>query len=352
MQKKKLILPIFLLIQIGGVKILAYLPEFVEHYYSNGLYQYISKFSRSILGWIPFSFGDILYSILIVWLIYWFYKNWSMNWKLKLISIVSFASILYFAFHLLWAFNYYRKPLSQKMNIKTDYDDAKLLKFTRKIIVKTNEIQFLITKDTAQKIINPYSQQEIFEKSLLSYRKLSTEYSFFKYIQPSVKKSLYSYPLTYMGFGGYMNPFTGEAQVNSMIPRYNFPMTTCHEMAHQMGYGSENECNFIGFLATTKNDDLYLKYAGYSNALRYCLTNWEVRNPKVMEQLLKTIHPGVLKNFEESKEFWESHQTLIDSFFEIFYDNFLKLNHQKDGLESYSKFVDLLVNYYYAEHFL
>jgi hypothetical protein len=346
MQKKRLILPIFLLVQIIGLRMLNFFPEFVENYYSNGLYQYISKLSRSVLGWIQFSFGDILYGVLIIWTIYWFYKNWSMNWKFKAISILSFASVLYFAFHLLWAFNYYRIPLSQKMNIKTDYTDAQLLAFTKKIIAKTNEIQFQITKDTAQKIINPYSQQEIFEKSLTGYTKLCEEYSFFKYTQPSVKKSLFSYPLTYMGFGGYMNPFTGEAQVNNMIPRYNFPMTACHEMAHQMGYGSENECNFIGFLATTKNDDLYIKYAGYSNALRYCLSNWEVRNPKIMEQLLKTINPGVLKNFEESKEFWESHQTFIDSAFEIFYDNFLKLNKQKDGLESYSKFIDLLVNYY------
>jgi Protein of unknown function (DUF3810) len=351
MQKKRLVLLILLLIQILGLKVLSFFPEFVERYYSNGLYLYISKISRSILGWIPFSVGDVLYSILIVWLLYWLYKNWKMNWKIKTMSILSFTSVLYFLFHFLWAFNYYRVPLSQKMNIKTEYSDAQLLAFTKKVIGKTNQIQFQITNDTAKKIVNPFTQNQIFEKSLLGYKNLSNEYSFFTYNKPSVKKSLFSYQLTYMGFGGYMNPFTGEAQVNSMIPRYNFPMTTCHEMAHQMGYGSESECNFIGFLAATKNDNLYFKYAGYSNALRYCLSNWEVRNPKIMIQLLKTINPGVLKNYQESKAFWESHQTFIDSAFEIFYDNFLKFNQQKDGLESYSKFVDLLVNYYDGKNY-
>jgi hypothetical protein len=38
--------------------------------------------------------------------------------------------------------------------------------------------------------------------------------------------------------------------------------TTCHEMAHQIGFASESECNFIGFLASVKNDDLYFKYSG------------------------------------------------------------------------------------------
>lgn len=343
---RKYLLPLLLVIQIIGLKILSFFPAFIENYYSNGLYLYISKFSRTFLGWIPFSFGDILYGILIIWSIKWIYQNRKTGWKSNALYVLSVVSVVYFLFHFLWAFNYYRIPLFEKMNIKTEYSDKQLLSFTKKMIVKTNQIQFQIANDTSKKIINTNSQQEIFQKSLVGYKNLSNQYSFFTYSNPSVKKSLFSYPLTYMGFGGYLNPFTNEAQVNYMIPKYGFPMTTCHEMAHQMGFASESECNFIGFLAATKNDDLYFKYSGYSYALRYCLANWEARNPEILEQLLKTINPGILKNYQESEDFWESHQTFIDTGFEIFYDNFLKFNQQKDGLESYSKFVDLLVNYY------
>jgi hypothetical protein len=70
-----------------------------------------------------------------------------------------------------------------------------------------------------------------------------------------------------MGFSGYL--FT-EAQVNYIGPMYSFPMTTNHEMAHQMGFASETECNFIGFLASIKMI-IYIQYSGYSYALRYCL---------------------------------------------------------------------------------
>jgi len=246
----------------------------------------------------------------------------------------------------LWAFNYYRLPLFEKMKIETEYSDAQLYAFTKKLIVKTNAIHLQITQDTAKKIVIPYTQNQIYKKSIDGYNNLSKEYSFFTYEIPSQKKSLFSYTLTYMGFGGYLNPFTNESQVNDMIPMYNFPSTACHEMSHQMGFASESEANFIGFLAATKNDDLYFKYSGYSHALRYCLANWEVRNEKVLEKLLKTIHPGVLKNYQESQYFWESHRTFIDTAFEVFYDNFLKLNQQKDGMDSYSKFVNLMVNYY------
>lgn len=149
-----------------------------------------------------------------------------------------------------------------------------------------------------------------------------------------------------MGFGGYLNPFTNEAQVNSKIPNYGFPLTSSHEMAHQIGYASESECNFIGYLASTQNEDLYFKYSGYTSALRYCLKNIGMRDEKQLKELLKTVNSGILHNYKESEDFWESHQTFIDTVFKVFYDNFLKMNQQKDGLESYSKFVDLLVNYY------
>lgn len=344
--QRKYILPLLLIVQIIGLKFLTFFPEFIEEYYSNGFYPYVSKFSRTLLGWIPFSFGDILYGLLIIWTVKWFYQNRKVNWKIKTLSVLGVVSAAYFVFHVLWAFNYYRLPLFEKMEIKTEYSDAQLLDFTKKLIVKTNEIHIAITKDAAKKTVIPYSQKAIFGKSLAGYQTLSKQYSFFTYEIPSQKKSLFSYVLTYMGFGGYLNPFTNEAQVNDMIPMYNFPSTACHEMSHQMGFASESEANFIGFLAATKNDDPYFKYSGYSNALRYCLSNWEIRDEKIFHQLLKTIHPGILKNYQESEDFWESHQTFIDTGFHIFYDNFLKLNQQKDGLESYSKFVDLMVNYY------
>jgi hypothetical protein len=187
--------------------------------------------------------------------------------------------------------------------------------------------------------------------SLNGYKNLSAEYPYFSYSKLSTKKSLFSLPLTYMGFGGYLNPFTNEAQVNYLGPMYSFPMTTNHEMAHQMGFASESECNFIGFLASIKNEDLYIQYSGYSMALRYCLGNWQARDEAIFKQLLKTVNTGILKNYKESEDFWKQYDTVIDKGFHAFYDQFLKINQQKDGLESYNKYVNLMVNYYKGNGF-
>ncbi len=66
---------------------------------------------------------------------------------------------------------------------------------------------------------------------------------------------MYSYLGNYLGFTGYYNPFTGEAQVNTTVPLFVQPFTTCHEIGHQLGYAKENEANFAGYLAAKSSPD-------------------------------------------------------------------------------------------------
>ena len=350
--KSKYFLPLFLVVQILFLKIIAYFPEAVERYYSTGLFPHLSRFSRIALGYIPFSIGDCLYFGLIVLLVRWFWinrKSWRTNWKNNSLQLIGFVSVFYFFFHLFWALNYYRQPLFEKLKIEKEYSDADLLAFTQQLILKTNAVHRQLTNDDRKAVLFPYTLEQEFTMNQVGYNNLAKKHPFFNYQDLSVKKSLFSVPLTYMGFGGYLNPFTNEAQVNYLLPRYSSPMTTSHEMAHQIGFASESECNFIGFLACVKNDDLYFKYSGYSFALRYCLHNWQLRDEAVYLNLIQIINPGILANYKETDDFWNQYDSFIDKGFHAFYDSFLKINQQKDGINSYSKFVDLMVNYYKTE---
>jgi hypothetical protein len=299
-----------------------------------------------------FLLGDTLYGLLIAYLLYIIWKTkktWRSQWKGNLLKIVGGFSIFYFFFHFLWALNYYRMPLFEKMHLKREYTNEDLFAFTEKLIAKTNEIQFAITHDKNKKVRNPYSQDSIFSMAQNGYDNLAKIHPYFSYEIPSRKKSLFSLPLTYMGFGGYLNPFTNEAQVNGKLPMYGFPNVISHEMAHQIGYASESECNFIGFMACIKNDDLYFQYAAYANALRYCLENVVMKDEEKFKELKPAINRGIIENYKESELFWRKYDTFIDKGFHAFYDQYLKANLQKDGLEGYSKFVDLLINYYKLE---
>ena len=347
---KKYFLPSLLLISIVLVQIFAAFPAFVEKYYSNFLFQYISKGLRLIFGKLPFSFGDVLYISIILYLIYYFVisilrkKKWTI--KQSLLNILSVLGVFYFLFNFLWALNYHRQPITERLNFSTEYTSDELLAFTKILIEKTNQLQEEITSDKDEIVVIPYSTSEIYKLNLAGYKNLEKENSEFAYSTISVKNSIFSIPLSYMGFAGYLNPFTNEAQVNSEMPKYSIASTASHEMAHQIGIASESEANFVGFLATIHNPDLHIKYSGYTMALRYCLGALKFQNEQEFQKIFKTINPGILKNFQESEDFWNYYSGKTDKFFSVFYDNFLKANKQEDGLEGYSKFVDLLIGYY------
>ena len=149
-----------------------------------------------------------------------------------------------------------------------------------------------------------------------------------------------------MGYTGYLNLISYEAEVNGLIPIYRFPTTSAHEIAHQLGYAAENEANFIGFLASIKNDDPYINYSGYTFGLSYCLNEIFRRDEVLYETMIETVNKGILKNSEEVRQFHESFENPTEPFFKFFMDRFLKANNQSKGMESYSYVVALLVNYF------
>ncbi len=346
---KKLGLVIFLVIQILVISILKNYPQFVEQFYSNGLYVAISKLMRYAFGWLPFSIGDVFYTLAGIYIIRWLILNRkriikdTINW---LLDIGATLSIAYFAFHILWAFNYYRQPLYKSLNIEAEYTTEQLVSFTEKLIDKSNEIHNQLSSADSLKIEFPFPKSEIFDKVQNGYDKLSETYPHLNYQPKSIKTSIYSLPLTYMGFSGYLNPFTNEAHVDGLIPTYNFPTTACHEVAHQLGYAAENEANFIGSLAAIHNEDIYFQYSGYTFALRYCLAELFRRDQELYNTILPSINKGILRNYEEARIFWMAYENPLEPVFKKTFDSFLKANNQSAGMKSYNYAVALLVNYY------
>ncbi|WP_242203697.1 DUF3810 domain-containing protein [Aestuariivivens insulae] len=348
LKNTKLLIALGIIPQYIFIKLLSHFPEFVEQYYSNGVYPIISKCFRYILGWLPFSFGDMVYTITAIYALRWLYKNRKRlrkDTKSWFVDVFAAVSVFYFAFHILWGFNYYRLPLHKNLNLNADYTTEQLILITEKLIEKTNSLHLSIVKNDTLKVDLPYTKNEILSLVPQGYEHLKRTFPHLEYDAKSIKKSLYSYPLTYMGFSGYLNPFTNEAQVDGIIPAFLFPTTASHETAHQLGYAAENEANFIGFMAASNHNDIYFKYCGYTFGLRFCLNEIYRRDECLFEDMVADVNQGILNNYKESREFWEAHENPLEPIFKMFYGNFLKANNQSKGMESYSYVVALLVNY-------
>ncbi|NMH86617.1 DUF3810 domain-containing protein [Flavivirga algicola] len=349
LKKKKTLIALSLIPQYLLITWLSNHPDFVERFYSNGIYPFISKIFRYTLGWLPFSFGDFVYTFSMVYIVRWFYKNRKRlrkNTKQWVVDVFSAVAIMYFAFHLFWGFNYYRLPLHKSLNIANDYNTEQLIAVTEKLIKKSNALHLKITDNDTIGVDLPYSKGEVLNMTPIGYENLKQIFPHLEYHPKSIKKSLYSYPLTYMGFSGYLNPFTNEAHVNGLIPVYKVPTTASHEIAHQLGYAAENEANFIGCMAAINHDDIYFRYTGYTFGLRFCLNEIYRRDACLFEDMVADVHVGILKNYKEVREFWEAHENPTEPLFKLFYGNFLKANNQNKGMKSYSYVVALLVNYF------
>jgi hypothetical protein len=348
--KKHVFLAVFLPIQVLLVQLAAENPAFIEQYYSNGIYPIISSFLRIIFGWLPFSFGDILIGFLtFIFLRFILRLIQSRLQKLipKLIHLTAILSIIYFCFYLFWGLNYYREPLAKNLKYsQKKYTTAQLQKVTERIIEKLNYYQFKITKNDTVQVVNKYNQKEMYRMATAGYENLKIDFPQLTYQYPSVKSSLMSLFQTYNGTAGYLNPLTGEAQVNDRVPKTSYPTTVCHEMAHQIGFAAENEANFVGFLASNYNKDVYFKYASYRMAFGYCISEIRKRNLNVSRELWQTVNIGITKDFKASSQFWRAYENPFEPLLKKGYNAYLKANKQDKGIASYNYVVDLLITYF------
>lgn len=345
-------LSLLLPIQFLLIGLLKTNPVWVEHFYSKGLYPYISIILRSLLGWLPFSVGDLLYACLILGLIRWLYiriKTKFTTPKRWIFSALATLSIMYGCFNLFWGYNYYRLPLHTSLEIKTDYTPRELLDYTSHLIVQSNKLHSSLTKNDTLQVKFPFTKLEVDEMAIDGYHHITKTFPELTYQQRSLKPSLFSIPLTYMGFNGYLNPLTNEAQYNRQIPLFKLPSTTSHEIGHQLGYAKENEANYMACLTTMNHPDIYMRYAGYTFALQYCLSEVLKTQPCEGENLIAGINLGILKDYREVSLFWETHDNPLEPIFKLFYGNYLKANNQPQGIKSYSYVVALLVNQYHKD---
>ncbi len=349
MKRTNITLTILLFIQITLVKVFSSFPNFIEKFYSNGIYIYISKIFRYIFGWIPFSIGDIIYGFILIFILKFFYDLFTSkrrNFIKILFQVGASFSIVYFLFYMLWGLNYSRQTLYTSMKMeKQTTNTITLIKINEKLLSKIIALQKELSKNDTLKVVVPYSKDQILDITSFGYQNLSKEFVQFSYQPVSLKKSLFSIPLTYMGFAGYLNPLTGEANVDYLIPKITLPMTCSHEVAHQLGIASESEANFIGFLAANKNNDKYFQYSAHLLAYRYALYDLSLQDEILFKEFLEKTPKGILKNFKEIELFWKEYQNPIEPYFKMFYDNYLKINQQKEGIRSYSRMTNLLLAY-------
>ncbi|HVY76377.1 MAG TPA: DUF3810 domain-containing protein [Puia sp.] len=352
MQWKRLVPWLLPVVPAVAIKIFTYFPDAIEKYYSNGFYPFLARFQRFMFGWIPFSIGDILYGITVIYILVQLIRFIRKAFQRRLGRrylvycagrLFSGALWLYVIFNFLWGLNYDRPDLTTRLNLESQpYTNDQLRNLVSVIVSRLN------TLDSAARVHRQdlAKKKKLFRGSVLAYRNYAAHDDMFYYHAPSVKPSLYSYLGNYFGFSGYYNPFTGEAQVNTTVPLFVQPFTTCHEIGHQLGYAKEEEANFAGYLAAKSSTDPAFRYSVYFDLYLYAGSALYQRDSASFIPFREQLNPSVRADLHELKIFYKRYENPFEPVIRKLYGGYLKANKQPQGMNAYDEVIGLAIAWY------
>ena len=339
-----------------AILVYSFFPEAVSEYFSFGLFQYIGECLRTISGATHVPLGEYIYLLLFIILIiklieclfalknkFNIHSFWAdiLNFGKKLlIKIVQ----LYVVFMLLWGLNYRKSSPAQSfhLSIDTSYSEVQLDSLSLQLIEQLN----LTRQKLPDSVIDKLNYKQVFDHTLQEFKEIQNSYSFLQLEKPVLKKAHFPTWGDYIGYLAFYQPITGEAIVRADVPLLTLPFTSCHELAHQMGYASEAEANFIAFVVASKTSDPVFKYSmliqlftySQSEHLSLIAKTGNFEKWKTIVNRNKTLLDAkVIEDRKKIKEFFIQRQDLLIPASTSVYDQFLQWNKQAKGIKSYDE---------------
>lgn len=343
---------ILLALLATGLHLFSLRSDWVERFYTQGLYPPVSVLLRTLFGWIPFSAGDLLYILAGGWMVWGLVKvvrrlrapggrkrYLAATGRLVLMRLL----VIYLLFQLLWGLNYSRMGAAAQLQMEVlPYTLHDLGIVAEQLMVRLHQTAPQV--DTSgRKQLN--KTEVLAEAGIAAYGEAVKVHPFLHYRRPSVKASMFTPLGHFVGFTGYYNPFTAEAQIKTSIPVFLKPFVVTHEMAHQLGYAKENEANFIAFLTSKASTNKEVRYAAYFELFLYTLADLRRSDSLMAQRYHDTAPQQVRRDLEELGAYLERSRNPIEPYMARIYDAYLRWNNQPKGRMSYSEVVAWVVAY-------
>lgn len=345
---------VFWIVLFVLIRMVQNFPEYISQFYSQGLFKWMTLGMRQVVAKVPFSLGEWVYILLIIVLIVNMIKYF-INIKNKFSGRTLWSQILlqllfksiqfYVVFQLIWGLNYHQSSPAQQLRLQVNstYLEEELDRYSLALIEQMNHARANIQDSQFKNKAD--SLTLVIEKVKRAYDQVARVYPFLHYPAPNVKFSPFPNLGDRFGYLAFYQPITSEAIIRADLPILLQPYTVAHEIAHQLGYASETEANFIAYLVCGLSNEAILKYAMQLQMFTYCqeeallmiakrgdFAQWK----KIVERNKAALSPQVLKDRLEIKQFFRAHQGKMIPGSTALYDQFLQWNKQARGIDSYN----------------
>ena len=260
------------------------------------------------------------------------------------LTVLCVGLSVYAGFCLLWGVFYGADSFQDKSGLKVRGGTVAELTaltecFAREVSAAGDQVQ----RDENGCFAVPRS--EIFAEAMSAYDGVVQKFDCLKKPAVMPKAFVSSRGMSYLDFSGFYFPFTGEANLNDESPAAYLPANICHEMAHQQGIATEQECNFVAIMAATSADSAAYRYAGYLMGYVH-LSNALYRVDQAAWQTIRDSLPDTVRaDLRQNSAYWARFDGLVNTAATKVYDGFLKSNGLTDGVQNYGTVVDLLLAY-------
>lgn len=264
----------------------------------------------------------------------------------RLMTLLCAILSVYAAFCLFWGVNYYTDSFCERAGITSGdgVSTEQLTRVTARFAAELNRLSDSIER-TDTGAFNA-ARDTIYDDAVNIYRGIEELYPFLKMRDHKPKRIFFSKWMSRSNFTGVFFPFSGEANLNDHSPACMLPATIAHEMAHQRGVASEQECNFIAVLVCEKSGIPSYEYSGALLAFIHLSNALHRADPDTWNAIHQTLNSSVRADLKVNNEYWAQYESKTAEVSQDVYDNFLKSYGEESGIKSYGEVVDLLVAYY------
>ncbi|HDP33496.1 MAG TPA: DUF3810 domain-containing protein [Candidatus Hydrogenedentes bacterium] len=319
-------------------------PDAVEHFYSRGVYRYIVGAVATVTGAVPFSvmlvlllaapclyvalwIGNWIYRRRVLRLSHWRGAGWGIKWMLF------FLPALWLWFVLFWGAGYQRMPMEERLAFDVaGVNEEEIKRIEEGLLAIIHSDQPKRESDrNVERAVNAIAEAMAMTVEEWEGRPIR---------MPKRVKATPPGLFLMNGTSGMCVPFTLEPHVDGGLPDTSFVAVAAHELGHIAGVCDEGETNLLGYVAGLRAKDPYARYAVALNIYR----GIKRKSNEARERATQRLPQQAREDLERAREASQRYRIdWLQKWSWRAYNQYLKSQGVKEGVQSYGRGTELLV---------